>query len=291
MKTRVILVAVLAAALAGCAKKAENEPPVATATLTLSRAQVALGSPVEERFKFVVASGARIPADYRVFVHYLDADGEMMWADDHVPTTPTSQWKAGQVIEYTRTIFVPVYPYVGDASIEIGLYRPGAPKRLPLVGQERGKERAYKVAKFQLKPQTDNVFLIFKDGWNQEEVAPDNPSLRWQWTKKEGTIVFKNPGRNCTFFLDLDGRPRAFEQPQVVSVSVGGQVVNSFPLDFQDEQIRRIPITAAQMGSTDMVELKVTVDRSFVPALLPASANRDPRELGVRVFHAFVLPD
>jgi hypothetical protein len=27
-----------------------------------------------------------------------------------------------------------------------------------------------------------------------------------------------------------------------------------------------------------------------VPALIPAAKNRDPRELGIRVFHAFVEP-
>jgi hypothetical protein len=31
------------------------------------------------------------------------------------------------------------------------------------------------------------------------------------------------------------------------------------------------------------------VDKTFVPALMN-TASKDPRELGVRVFHAFVLP-
>ncbi len=30
------------------------------------------------------------------------------------------------------------------------------------------------------------------------------------------------------------------------------------------------------------------VDKTFVPALVTASNSKDPRELGVRVFHAFV---
>ncbi len=39
-----------------------------------------------------------------------------------------------------------------------------------------------------------------------------------------------------------------------------------------------------------MVELSIDVDKTFVPALLPASTNRDSRELGIRVFHWYVEP-
>ena len=39
-----------------------------------------------------------------------------------------------------------------------------------------------------------------------------------------------------------------------------------------------------------MVELHISVDKTFVPALIPAANSKDPRELGIRVFHAFVEP-
>ena len=39
-----------------------------------------------------------------------------------------------------------------------------------------------------------------------------------------------------------------------------------------------------------MAELRIVVDKTFVPALTPEAASKDPRELGVRVFHAFVDP-
>jgi hypothetical protein len=54
--------------------------------------------------------------------------------------------------------------------------------------------------------------------------------------------------------------------------------------------MKKIPISAAQLGTTDMVELHIDVDKTFVPALLLTSGNKDARELGVRVFHAFVQP-
>ena len=54
--------------------------------------------------------------------------------------------------------------------------------------------------------------------------------------------------------------------------------------------LRKIPLTAAQLGAGDNVELQIDVDKTFVPALMPGSNSKDPRELGVRVFHAFVQP-
>ena len=46
----------------------------------------------------------------------------------------STQWKPGQSIEYTRMMFVPIYPYVGKASVNVGLYSPKTQKRLPLAG-------------------------------------------------------------------------------------------------------------------------------------------------------------
>jgi hypothetical protein len=39
-----------------------------------------------------------------------------------------------------------------------------------------------------------------------------------------------------------------------------------------------------------MVELKIDAGESFIPAQTPSAKSTDPRELGVRVFHAFVEP-
>ena len=52
--------------------------------------------------------------------------------------------------------------------------------------------------------------------------------------------------------------------------------------------VRKIPIAATQLGDADMVELRLVVDKTFVPALEAGSASGDSRELGARVFHAFV---
>ena len=279
----------IAALAAGCSSHDDAEPAVATPTLTVSRPRAALGSPIDLTYQFVVAPGARFDRDYRAFVHFVDADGELMWTDDHDPTPPTTRWTPGQTITYTRTLFIPIYPYVGEASVEIGLYDSQGQRRLPLAGELRG-QRSYKVAAMTLLPQTENVFVIYKDGWHAAEVSPENIAVEWQWTKKDATVTFRNPRREATFFLHVGGRPRLLAEPQTITVRIGEQVLDSFRLESADDTIRRVPVSAAQMGAGDMVEMKISVDRTFVPAQHEGGTAADKRELGVRVFHAFVEP-
>jgi hypothetical protein len=274
----------------GCRRAKDSEPPVAKASLSISRARAALGSPVELTYQFAVAPDApRFAHDYRVFVHFMDADQELMWTDDHFPPVPTTRWKPGETIKYTRTRFVPVYPYVGEASVELGLYGGPSGARLPLEGIDRG-HREYKVATLSLLPQTENVFLIYREGWHPAEVASDNATVEWQWTRKEAAIAFRNPRRDLTFYLHVGGRPTLLSEPQSVSVRIGDVVLDSFRLDSQEEVVRKVPVTVAELGTGDMVEIRIGVDRTFIPALVPGSNSKDPRELGLRVFHAFVEP-
>ena len=275
-------------AVTACRRKEPPAPPVATPSLTLSHDKAPLGSPIDIHYKFVVANDAHFAEDYRVMVHVVDADEQLIFAFDHSPPVPLTQWKPGQTVEYTKTVFIPIYPYVGEASIQMGLYSTTSQKRLPLAGEDTG-QRAYKVARIQLQPQTENVFTVFKDGWHPAEVAEHNATVEWQWTKKDATLSFKNPKKDCLFYLDVDNPGSVFNEAQQVQVSLGGQVVDQFTLEPKQPELRKIALKAAQLGSGDVVELVISVDKTYVPAVITTS-SKDPRELGVRVFHAFVDP-
>ena len=271
----------------GCRRQQADAPPVATPSGAFSHARAPLGSPLEVTYKFQVASNA--PAfneNYRVMVHFLDADEELMWTDDHDPSIPTTQWKPGQTIQYTRTIFIPIYPYVGTASVHVGLYSPKTQTRLSLAGPTAGQHE-YALASLQLLPHSENVFLLFKDGWHPAETAAGNSAIEWQWTKKTATLSFRNPKKPCTFYLHADG---AYVQPQSIAVKVNGQQVDTIQVTPHQEFIHKTPLTVQQLGSGDMVELTLDVDKAWVPALMPNGNRHDPRELGVRVFHAFIEP-
>src|SRR5438067_485154 len=142
-----VALAACALSLMSCRRKPAPEAPVATPSVTLSRDKAPLGSPIDITYHFNVAAGApRLAENYRVFVGVVDADEELMWTDDHDPPMPTKDWKPGQKVEYTRTVFIPIYPYIGEASIHMGLYSPATKKRVALAGTEAG-QRAYNVGK------------------------------------------------------------------------------------------------------------------------------------------------
>ena len=286
-----IAVAVAALGLAGACSKNDSTPPVATVTFAASKTQVPLGSPIDLTYTFNVSPNAKINGDYHVFVHLVNDEGQPVWFDDHDPILPTSQWKPGQTVSYTRTEFLPVFPYVGKATVEIGIYK--GDERLPLIGPDPTDKgtptRSYKVATLELLPATENVFLIAKSGWHPAEFAPDNPSREWQWTEKSALLDFKNPKHGVTLFLEFDSRPDLFPTPQQVSLYSGSQLVTTFPADTLAPTLRRIAITAAQLGTADMVELRLEVDKTFVPAKV-TGAGPDNRELGIRVYHTFIDP-
>lgn len=286
LSATMVAVSLLASA---CGGDVEVGPALATPSVTLSHERVPAASPLEITYRFAVAPDAKFAEDYRVFVHIVDTDEELMWNDDHNPPVPTSQWQPGQTVEYTRTIFVPVFPYVGDASIQIGLHSLKDQKRVTLAAEDAGQQ-AYRVTTLQLLPQTDNLFTVFKDGWHPAEAATNDPALEWQWTRKQATLAFKNPKKDAVFFFDLDSPGKDLHQTQQVTLTLGGQTVETLTLEPDTRVLRKIKLPGALMGENDLAELQISVDQTFIPAVVAAGSSKDPRELGVRVFHAFIDP-
>ena len=286
----------LALACGGSAScgQGDQPPPVANVSLTTNRPSVALGAPIELTYRFELAQGASIAGDYRVFVHINRDDGTTIWNDDHeLPAgQQTSQWKPGQPVQYTRTRFVPAFSYLGEATVRMGLYKDN--ERLPLSGLDpadrESPDRSYKVGTLKLLPRSESIQVIRLSGWHPGEYASDNSTIEWQWSQKLALLSLKNPRRDVLLYLEYDGRPDLFtDKPQQVTVSVGQTAVETFPLEGKGILLRKIPLTVAQLGNGDMTEIRLEVDRTFIPSKL-AGGSRDGRELGIRVYHAFIEP-
>jgi|1185.fasta_scaffold226433_1 hypothetical protein len=291
MHHRLLAILLLTAFCAACSKEGDNAAPVATPTVTLSKHAAPIESPVDVTYKFVVAPNApQLTRNYRVFVHFSDTSGHQLWTDDHVPVTPTSEWKPGSTIEYTRTMFVPKVPYTGETTIDLGLYLPAVDERVPLAGTPAGK-RAYRAGTFEVQPQVSTTLVLFHDGWYDAEVVRDSPGVEWRWSKAAATLRFRNPNHDVTFMIDLDQPQADLRNPQQVQLRAGGATLDSFSLAPGERVVRRVKIPVAALGKSDTVELTLTVDPTFSPAYLPGSTNRDVRTLGVRVFHAYVQPE
>ena len=275
--------------IAACGGSDQPTPPVANASLRVNRDAAPLGSPIDITYKFVVASDAKFDEDYRVMLHVVDADDELMWTDDHDPPTPTTQWKPGQTVEYTRTGVRPhlpvrrrshassrvVFPEDADPADARGRGRGAA--RLP------GRQAAAPAA--EREPLHRLQGRVASGGSRRaQRVGLSGSGPRSRRRSRSGTRRRTPPS-----FWTVD-QPGGVFNENAAGDGHAGQHRQSISSSSRrkNELLRRIPLKADQMGAAEMAELQVTVDKTFVPMQISGGASKDPRELGVRVFHAFI---
>jgi hypothetical protein len=267
----------------------DEAKPVASASVAVTPGVVASGMPVELDVKFAVAADAPpFQEDYTVFVHVVDDDGRMIGAVDHAPPTPTKEWKAGSTIEYKHADYAPISDYVGDATVVVGLYSKSSGERLPLAG-EAIEPRAVKAGSFEIRERSEPYAVVFREGWHPAE-APKGSGVEWRWSTKSSTLTFANPKRDVDLTLELDQPNKVFSVAQHVEIRLGDAVVDDFDLEPESPLVRKIALSQSQLGDGQSVELAVVPDKTFVPARLAALQSTDTRQLGVRVFRAFVQP-
>jgi hypothetical protein len=271
-------------ALVGCANP---PPPVAAVNLELNRSAVSLGGPVEMSVRFDVSPKLDgLLEKHRVLVHFLDGNLDLMWTDDHDPPTPTTEWRSGETIAYTRHTTTLMYPYLGNVIVALGLYSTSSGERLVLTGDEI-EERVYRGATFKFEPQAENNILTYGEGWHQAEFDRGGRQ-QWRWTTGRSVLSFQNPKNDSVLYLHVAGRPDIFDPPQHMTVVVGGRRINKFPLDTKNPDYKEIELRTADLGLTKSVTIELLVDKTFVPLEHEGKASKDGRELGARVYYAFV---
>jgi len=278
-----------ALALGACSRRQPAEVNPIVPSIKVNRTKAPLGSALEVTYTWTVEPGAKkLDQNYWALVHFLDNQEVMLFSDDHQPEPPPSTWEAGKTYSYTRTRFVPVYPYVGEVEVRMGLYPyPGRGERPALKGEDKGF-REYKVATIELLPQTENIFLVYKDGWHNPETHPENPSVERTWTKKEALVSFKNPKTDVIVYVEGDTCVKCFKSPPELTVAVGEKAGLKIPIDGPQVHIRKIRVKAEDLGDGEWVDLKLAMNESFVPKNLEPPLNNDDRELGFNVYHLYV---
>jgi len=271
-----------------CARRQTAEVNDIVPSFEVSRSRAPLGSYVEARYTWTLEPTARkLEQDYRALVHFVDSHKVVLFTDDHVPSPPVTEWEPGKSYTYERTVFVPIYPYVGDVRVVMGLYpASGRGERVLLKGEDMGL-RAFKVAEMEFLPQTENIFLVYKEGWHSPESSPQNPSLERTWTKREALVSFKNPGKDVILYLEADTNAKAFSEPPVLTVGTNAGRGLAIPIENSEVFVRKIRFTAEDLGDGEWVDLKLAMNGSFVPR--DAGVNdHDDRELGLLVYHLWL---
>ena len=75
--------------------------------------------------------------DWRVFVHFCDAAGNIKFQNDYAPTPPTSQWSPGEVGHGPFTVHVPD-GLSGAFNVRVGLFDPASGQRATLTARQDG---------------------------------------------------------------------------------------------------------------------------------------------------------
>lgn len=285
-----LLVTPLLLASLGCNRRGAVPANDITASFKANRMSAPLDSAIEVTYTWTTGPEfKKIEGDYRALVHFVDQSKLPLFTDDHAITPPPSQWEAGKTYSYTRTIFVPVVTYIGDATVTMGLY-PDAPRgeRIPLKGEDFGL-REYVVAKMQLLAQVENVRVYYKEGWHNPEPGP-NPLVETTWTKKEAVLSFKNPKKPVVVYLQFDAPYSEKNYPAgAPTLTFTAQGRAGFTHKFANGELvdKKIRFKAEDLGTEENVELRFAMDQTIVPKAIGMSST-DDRELGLRVYDVFV---
>jgi hypothetical protein len=309
-----LAVSLAVAVLPACSRRKPAEINPIEPSVAFNRTKVPLGSAVEITYTWKLEPGAKkLTSDYRVMVHFLDSHKNLLFEDDHPPTPAVTAWEPGQTYSYKRTKFVPIYPYVGPVEVRMGLYTTGGKgERVALKGEDAGMSEI-KVATIEFLPQTENIFIVEKEGWHSPESSANNPAQERTWTKREAVASFKNPKKDVVLYLEADTNFKAFPQPPelVIALSPVGAAPAAapaaakapakgapaaptapaarglaVPIANSEVFLKKVRFTAADLGDGDWVDLRLVMNQSFVPKAL--GLNTDDRELGLLVYHLYV---
>lgn len=250
-----------------------------SAELVIEPDPVNAGAPITITYRFRALPGAvdRLDPERRANVRFVDDEGEALWSDDHWPPVPTTEWRPGEVVTYTRSLLVPVDVPPGPVEILLELSDPAVDRAVTLQVQGRAVNSPASVASLEILPEPlVSALPRYGEGWHE-------PGPNGRWNRGEGRLYFARPHGETVLHLEIDGRPDIFDLPQVVEILVAGNVVDSFPLRTNQPYRRLIPLLPSQLGTENPVEVLVRADRTFDADDLRRDPDRWDGSRGVRL--------
>ena len=111
------------------------------------------------------------PADWRVFVHFTDANGAIKFQGDYAPKPAMTSWQSGEVRQGPFTLRVPD-GLSGPFDVRVGLIDPATGARPRLAGLE-GEHRSYRIGRLRL----DADRAVFEPEPVRKPAAGGDPAL------------------------------------------------------------------------------------------------------------------
>jgi len=245
---------------------------------------VPLGEPLDMRFSWSTGSEFSAPAlDYKIFVHLIDPQGNILMQDDHFPPEPTSQWTAGQTLDYERWLYVSELE-VEYVDIVVGLYE--REDRAQIQGSA-GWSESVTIHRLGIRADDMTGIPVYMSGWHPREETPDEDPGAWKWTEDVAKAVFTNPMKSAVLHLSGHSPVDEVGGPQTVVVKIGDQEVARLEITDADTFTERVEIPVAAMGEGEWVELTLEASPVLVPEELDPESG-DNRRLGLQVFMLYM---
>jgi hypothetical protein len=271
-----------ALAVAACGGSGDTPRLDVRPALTLPDS-VPLGEPLDMRWSWTPGPDFTAPAeDYKIFVHMVDPQGNIVQQDDHFPPEPTSQWTAGAPIEYQRWLYVPELE-VEYVDIVVGLYE--RDNRAEIQGPG-GWSDSVTVHRLSIRADDMTGIPVYMSGWHPLEQVADQEPSSWRWTEDVAKAVFTNPMKDAVLHLSAHG-PFDEVGPQTLVVKIGEQELATIEITDPTNFMERIEVPAAVMGDGEWVELTLEVSPALVPKELDPE-SQDDRRLGLQVFMLYL---
>jgi len=275
---------------AGCAGDEVARTVDATVTLDLPDS-MPVGSPFDIGYTWTPAADFQPPADdYKIFVHFVDPDGNIVEQDDHYPPVPTSQWKAGEPVSYRHWVYPEPDVRPDYFDIYVGMYEEDTMEQVATLHDGRFENRPL-VHSVVVRQDDQGGVPVFVEGFEEREVSltAENPFLQsWQWMHKRGVVAFGNPHGPATLHLRaLSPVDFLEDRTQTVTIKVGDRVVGTYQPKDSAPYLVRFEIPGDDLGDGDWVDFTVEVDKTFVPAQVEEGSD-DIRELGLQVYWMYL---
>lgn len=278
-QTRLYAILLLALAAGSC--DARRPRAYITPGVSFNKPAVRMGTPLEVTYTFRTSSDyTGLKKDLIVFVHFLDPRGAIRFVDDHTPPILTNQWGPGREYAYTRTVFIPDNIPAGEYVVELGMYTPSGKGERFALNAKRLSERSYDVGHVSIQPAGPEGEFV--RGWYDIEREPGNPWEHWRWTAGSAVLRVRNPRADSLLYLKAGTDRSRFAEPQAVVIYLGDKEVDRFRMESSEPAVRKIPVSAAQLGGAETVDLRLEVDHTFTPG------GNDPRALGIRVYSFYL---
>ena len=270
-------------ALGACAGSGDTPRVDVRPTLQLPES-VPLGEPLDMRFSWSTGSDFTAPAlDYKIFVHLVDPQGNILMQDDHFPPEPTSQWTAGQTIDYQRWLYVTELE-VEYVDVVVGLYERDDRAEIQSDGGWSGSVTVHRLG---IRADDMTGIPVYMSGWHPVEEVQDPDPRTWRWAEDVAKAVFTNPMKDAVLHVSAHSPVDEIGGPQTVVVKIGEQEMARFEITDADNFVERIEIPASAMGEGEWVELTLEASPVMVPKDLEPE-SLDDRRLGLQVFMLYM---